>query len=169
MPSARPPTPQAPPGVTIRRRRSAHNSSTADTAKRSTLGDVLLEPTRLYVKSALAAIGTGGVKGLAHITGGGLTDNLPRALPEGLEAEIDLSTWTPQGVFRWLAHEGGIEESEMLRTFNCGIGMAVVAERSQTDDIISAFQREGQSARTIGTLKRGAGAPAVRYSGSLQL
>ena len=85
-----------------------------------TLGEALLAPTRLYVKSGLEAIRTGGVKGLAHITGGGITENLPRALPDGLDAEIDLSSWKPGPVFGWLSKSAGIEADEMLRTFNCG-------------------------------------------------
>ncbi len=86
------------------------------------LGEALIAPTRLYVKSALAAIRTGGVKGLAHITGGGITENLPRALPDGLDAQVDLGAWTPLPVFGWLSKSAGIAAAEMLRTFNCGIG-----------------------------------------------
>ena len=100
-------------------------------SRRQALGEALLTPTRLYVKSALEAIRTGGVKGLAHITGGGITENMPRALPKGLDAEIDLDSWTPPPVFGWLARSAGIEEREMLRTFNCGIGLiAVASEKS---------------------------------------
>ncbi|HEY4123186.1 MAG TPA: phosphoribosylformylglycinamidine cyclo-ligase, partial [Rhizomicrobium sp.] len=91
-----------------------------------TLGEALIAPTQLYVKSALAAIATGGVKGLAHITGGGITENLPRALPEGLDAQVDLGAWTPLPVFGWLSKSAGIAAAEMLRTFNCGIGLVVV-------------------------------------------
>ena len=91
-------------------------------------GEALLAPTRIYVKPALAAIRAGGVHALAHITGGGLTENLPRVLPEGLGARIDLDAWDRPEVFDWLQAEGGVEEAEMLRTFNCGVGMiAVVA------------------------------------------
>src|SRR3984885_14254925 len=87
------------------------------------LGEAQLIPTRLYVRAALEAIQTGGVKGLAHITGGGITDNLPRCLPEGLDGEVDLDTIAVLPVFQWLAQQAGIAEAEMLRTFNCGIGM----------------------------------------------
>ena len=79
------------------------------------LGEALLTPTRLYVKSALAAIARGGVKGLAHITGGGITGNLPRVLPKGLDAEVDLSLWRLPPVFGWLAREAGLSDAEMLR------------------------------------------------------
>ncbi len=133
------------------------------------LGQALMAPTRLYVKSALAAIRTGGVKGLAHITGGGITENLPRALPEGLDAEIDLSAWTPHPVFGWLAKSAGIAQAEMLRTFNCGIGLIAVADATKAGQIIDAFGDEGEKALRIGTLVKGGGEAKVRYTGTLKL
>ncbi len=133
------------------------------------LGEALLTPTRLYVEGALAAIHAGGVKGLAHITGGGITENTPRALPEGLDAEIDLDTWTPPPVFAWLAKSAGIAQAEMLRTFNCGIGLvAVVAEKS-AGHVIDAFQECGDKAVRIGGLVPGSGEAKVRYVGTLKL
>ncbi len=92
------------------------------------LGEALLTPTRLYVRAALAAMHTGGVKGLAHITGGGITDNLPRCLPDGLDAEVDLGAIAVLPVFQWLAGQAAIAQGEMLRTFNCGIGLVAVAD-----------------------------------------
>jgi len=133
------------------------------------LSEALLAPTRLYVKSALSAIHTGGVKGLAHITGGGITENLPRALPEGLDADVDLAAWTPAPVFGWLAKSAGIAEAEMLRTFNCGIGMVVVADPNRAGHIIDAFQESGDRATRIGTLVAGSGETKVRYRGALKL
>jgi phosphoribosylformylglycinamidine cyclo-ligase len=133
------------------------------------LGEALLAPTRLYVKSALAAIHTGGVKGLAHITGGGITENLPRVLPEGLDAEIDLAAWMPQPVFGWIAKSAGVAEREMLRTFNCGIGLIVVASDKAAGHVIDAFQENGDRATRIGKLVLGAGEPSVRYGGVLKL
>ena len=133
------------------------------------LGEALLEPTRLYVKGALEAIRTGGVKGLAHITGGGITDNLPRALPQGLDAEVDLSTWTPLPVFGWLAKSAGIAQAEMLRTFNCGIGLVAVASAKDSGHVIDAFQECGEKAWRIGKLVRGEGEAKVRYKGALKL
>lgn len=131
------------------------------------LGEALLTPTRLYVKSALSAIRQGGIKGLAHITGGGITENLPRVLPEGLDAEIDLGSWAPSPVFGWLARSSGIAVLEMLRTFNCGIGLIVVAEPEKANDIIAAFTGAGESALVIGRLISGAGEEAtVRYRGA---
>jgi phosphoribosylformylglycinamidine cyclo-ligase len=120
------------------------------------LGEALMAPTRLYVKSALTAIRTGGVKGLAHITGGGITENLPRALPDGLDAEIDLGTWTPPGVFPWLAQTAGIETVEILRTFNCGIGLVAIVAPMQAGHVIDAFQESGDKAMRIGTLVKSA-------------
>ena len=133
------------------------------------LGECLLAPTALYVKSALAAIRAGGVKGLAHITGGGITENLPRALPEGLRAEIDLAAWSPQPVFSWLARSAGIEEREMLRTFNCGIGLVIIADSKHVAEIIKAFSGFGQTAMTIGMLAAAPGAAHVLYRGALRL
>jgi phosphoribosylformylglycinamidine cyclo-ligase len=132
------------------------------------LGEALLTPTRLYVKSALAAIRRGGVKGLAHITGGGITGNLPRALPVGLDAEVDLAAWKLPRVFQWLAREAGLPEAEMLRTFNCGIGLIVVADAAKAADIIGAFEEAGEQAFPIGALVPAGGPePEVRYRGRL--
>jgi phosphoribosylformylglycinamidine cyclo-ligase len=128
------------------------------------LGEALLTPTRLYVKGALAAI-RAGAKGLAHITGGGITDNLPRCLPDGLDAQVDLSAITPLPVFPWLARTGGVAEAEMLRAFNCGIGMVAVADAAQADAVIAAF---GDGVR-IGTLVAGSGEARVRYQNALKL
>jgi phosphoribosylformylglycinamidine cyclo-ligase len=130
------------------------------------LGEALLTPTRLYVQSGLAAIRAGGVKGLAHITGGGITENLPRALPDGLDAEIDLAAWAPLPVFGWLAKSAGIGEREMLRTFNCGIGLIAVVAPEKVDETISAFA--GESVSRIGTLVPGDGEPKVRYRSALK-
>jgi phosphoribosylformylglycinamidine cyclo-ligase len=132
------------------------------------LGDALLTPTRLYVKSALTAIGTGGVKGMAHITGGGITENLPRVLPSHLDAAVDLQTWHMPHVFRWLCEASGLDDAEMLRTFNCGIGLIVVAAADKAGHIIDAFGDTGERAFRIGELVRGKdGKSTVRYSGAL--
>jgi phosphoribosylformylglycinamidine cyclo-ligase len=133
------------------------------------LGEALLIPTRLYVRSCLEAIQTGGVKGLAHITGGGITDNLPRCLPKGLDAEVDLSTISLLPVFQWLAKEAGIVESEMLRTFNCGIGMVAVSDEKHAGHVIDAFQEAGQQATRIGKLIESDGEAKVVYRGALKL
>ncbi|WBU61319.1 phosphoribosylformylglycinamidine cyclo-ligase [Paracoccus albus] len=129
-----------------------------------TLGKALLVPTRLYVKPALAAIRAGGVHGLAHITGGGLTENLPRILPDVLGAEIDLSAWSMPPVFKWLSDAGGIDTAEMLKTFNCGIGMVVVADAGRADTLVALLSDAGEQVARIGTVTAGNG---IRYSGTL--
>ena len=132
--------------------------------------DALLTPTRLYVKSALEAIRTGGVKGFAHITGSGITENVPRVLPNGCDAEIDLSSWPLPPLFRWLAREAGLDDREMLRTFNCGIGLVVIADTAQSGAVIAAFQNTGERAFRIGQLiPAREEEPAVRYRGELKL
>jgi phosphoribosylformylglycinamidine cyclo-ligase len=142
--------------------------SPAPFAGETSLGDALLTPTRLYVKSALAAIATGGVKGLAHITGGGITENLPRVLPDGFDAGVDLASWTLPPVFWWLMQEADLPESEMLKTFNCGIGMIAVCEPAHADAVAAAFSRAGERVFRIGSLVPGAdGQPCVRYRGAL--
>ena len=128
------------------------------------LGAALLAPTRLYVKSVLAAIREGGVHGLAHITGGGLTENLPRVLPEGLGAEIDLGAWSLPPVFGWLKREGGLDTSEMLKTFNSGIGMVVVVSPEKADAIAALLDAEGETVHRLGRVTAGQG---VAYTGSL--
>ncbi|WP_170367188.1 phosphoribosylformylglycinamidine cyclo-ligase [Ruegeria arenilitoris] len=128
------------------------------------LGEALLTPTRLYVKPALAAIRAGGVNALAHITGGGLTENLPRVLPDDLGAQIDLNAWDLPPVFRWLAETGGIAEAEMLKTFNCGIGMIVVCAADRADDLAALLTDAGESVARIGSVTEGAG---VSYAGTL--
>jgi phosphoribosylformylglycinamidine cyclo-ligase len=138
-------------------------------ARDVSLGEALLTPTTLYVKSALAAIAGGGVHGLAHITGGGITDNLPRALPGGLNADIDLGAWTPLPVFAWLAKSAGIEEREMLRTFNCGLGLIAIVSPDKANEAIAAFAAHGQHATVIGKLVEGQGEPEVLYRGKLKL
>ncbi|WP_170399255.1 phosphoribosylformylglycinamidine cyclo-ligase [Ruegeria arenilitoris] len=128
------------------------------------LGEALLTPTRLYVKPALQAIRAGGVHALAHITGGGLTENLPRVLPEGLGAQIDLNAWDLPPVFRWMAETGGIVEAEMLKTFNCGIGMIVVCAEDRADDLTALLAEAGETVSRLGTVTD---APGMAYSGQL--
>ncbi|MGR3838843.1 MAG: phosphoribosylformylglycinamidine cyclo-ligase [Cognatishimia sp.] len=117
-----------------------------------TLGASLLKPTKLYVKAALSAVRNGGVHGLAHITGGGLTENLPRVLPEGLGAQIYLDTWTLPGVFQWLAETGGMSEAEMLKTFNCGIGMILVVAADQVASVQETLAESGEIAVVLGNV-----------------
>jgi len=129
-----------------------------------TLGAALLTPTRLYVKQALAAVKSGGVHALAHITGGGLTENLPRVLPEGLGADINLDAWELPEVFKWLAATGGMAEAELLKTFNSGIGMILSVDASEADRLKALLEAEGETVSVLGAVTAGEG---VRYSGSL--
>jgi phosphoribosylformylglycinamidine cyclo-ligase len=138
--------------------------------EKSSLGDAILTPTRIYVKSCLSAMReTKAVKGFAHITGGGFPDNIPRVLPKGLGARIDLSRVPVKPVFKWLAAEGGIVQSEMLRTFNCGIGMIVIAAAKDAAAVIAAFARAGEQALAIGKVVAAAGEARVVYDGKLDL
>jgi len=129
-----------------------------------TLGQALLTPTRLYVKQALTAIRAGGVHGLAHITGGGLTENPPRVLPDGLACEIDLGAWTLPPVFRWLASTANMAEAELLKTFNCGIGMILVVAEDQADALTALLAAGGESVVRLGRIVEGQG---VQYTGHL--
>jgi phosphoribosylformylglycinamidine cyclo-ligase len=129
-----------------------------------TLGQALLAPTALYVKGAVAALKAGGLHGLAHITGGGLTENLPRALNDGQGAEIDLNAWDLPPVFKWLAEQGGIAPEEMLKTFNCGIGMVAIVAADQSDALAALFAEAGHGVVTLGQVVAGEG---VSYSGNL--
>ena len=117
------------------------------------------------MKGAVAAIRHGGVlRGLAHITGGGLTENVPRAMPDGLGVEIDLDTWDLPPVFRWLAGQGGIVEAEMLKTFNSGVGMVAIVPEEQVNVATSCFADDGHRVVQIGRVVEGTG---VTYRGSL--
>ena len=128
------------------------------------LGAALLAPTRIYVAAALAAIRTGGVHGLAHITGGGLTENLPRVLPEGLGADINLEAWVLPPVFAWLNATAGLEQAELLKTFNCGIGMIAVVSPDEANTLRAVCEAAGEKVVTLGTVTDGEG---IRYAGVL--
>jgi len=149
-----------------------------------TVAEALLTPTRIYVKPLLAAIrATGGgkagaVKALSHITGGGLAENLPRVLPDGVAAHVDLAALSPMPkVFGWLADTGRLDDAEMLRTFNCGIGMVVVADMGRAGDVMAALTEAGEAPRVIGEIiaptgvkshAKGKGvSEAVNFTGSL--
>ena len=135
-----------------------------------TLGGALLTPTRLYVRSCLRAIReTGAVKGLAHITGGGFTDNIPRVLPKHLGVDIDLERLPVLPVFKWLAEQGGIAELEMLRTFNCGIGMIAIVEPGAVDEVTEAFTASGETVALLGKVIETKGEHRVVYNGHLDL
>jgi phosphoribosylformylglycinamidine cyclo-ligase len=135
----------------------------------ASLGEAMLTPTRIYIRSCLAAIReTGGVKALAHITGGGLTENIPRVLPADCGVRIDLARVPALPVFKWLAASGGIVEAEMLRTFNCGIGMIALVEPAKADAVTAVLDREGEQVVRLGDVVAVSGeSPRVIYDGHL--
>ncbi|MDJ0812571.1 MAG: phosphoribosylformylglycinamidine cyclo-ligase [Woeseiaceae bacterium] len=124
--------------------------------------DRLLEPTRIYVKPVLELMRSITVKGLSHITGGGISENLPRVLPDSVHALIDTSSWQQGPVFDWLAATGNIAEEEMRRTFNCGVGMIVAVAAADLDDALARLRELGEDAWHIGSVADGAGAVAFR-------
>ena len=123
--------------------------------------EALLEPTRIYAASMLALLKSVSVKGIAHITGGGISENLPRMIPEALNAEIDTASWAPGPVFDWIARHGNIEVDEMRRTFNCGVGMVVAVNVADIPAALEILQAHGERAWHIGQVRDGAG--AVRF------
>jgi len=143
-------------GFSLVRRIVEHSGAPFDGAApfepERTLADALLTPTRIYVRPCLAVIAGGAVKALAHITGGGLLENIPRVLPDGCGVELDAAAWTPPPVFGWLQRQGNVAEQEMARTFNCGIGMAVVVAAGDAAATIAAFQQHGERATAIGQI-----------------
>lgn len=124
------------------------------------LGDVVMAPTQIYVKPLLKLINEINVKGMAHITGGGLVDNVPRVLPENTQAVLHRDSWQMPELFRWLQMKGGVADAEMVRVFNCGIGMVVIMSASQADAAIQSLKAEGLHAWTVGeVVERPVGAP----------
>src|SRR6476659_6892395 len=130
----------------------------------TTVADALLATHRSYLPLVRPLLGSGVLKGMAHITGGGITDNLPRVLPEGTEAVVDLGAWEVPPVFRWLASAGSVPQSDMLRTFNMGIGLVIVVAASDQDRVLRTLEEPG--ARVIGEIRRGP-QPQVRYAGGV--
>ena len=135
-------------------------------APKRSLGSALLTPTRIYVKSGLALHRAGLVKGLAHITGGGLIENLPRILPSGTTAHIAAAAWELPGVFSWLMEVGGIAADEMLRTFNCGIGMVAVVAPEDAEAALRCLENTGETVFRVGEITpRATDAPAILFDG----
>ena len=144
--------------------------SPAPFAAGQTLGEAILTPTRIYVKACLSVIrATKAVKGLAHITGGGFPDNIPRVLPQGLGASIDLARIPTLPVFRWLATAGNIARDELLRTFNCGVGMIAIAAPRDAQSVIDAFAHANERAFLLGKVIEVSGDLRVAYTGKLDL
>ena len=132
------------------------------------LADALLQPTRIYVKPLLELIANKPVHGLAHITGGGLSENIPRVLPDHLQAVIDLDSWQLPGIFRWLRQHGNVANHEMLRTFNCGTGMVIAVPAAEASACIAELASAGEHAWQIGQVRaRADHAPAIEFAGEL--
>jgi phosphoribosylformylglycinamidine cyclo-ligase len=135
-----------------------------------TLGEALLTPTRIYVKPILRLLReTDGVKALAHITGGGFQDNIPRVLPEHLGVEINLRAIQVPKVFSWLAEQGNLAEAEMLRTFNCGIGMAAIVDARKATEVLDILAAAGENAILLGCVIESRMGGRVIFSGQLEL
>ena len=128
----------------------------------ATLGEVLLTPTRIYVKSCLAAVKTGKVKAMAHITGGGLSENIPRVLPQGLGVTLRLDSWPISPLFQWLRDSAALDDTEFFRTFNCGIGMVLVVRAADAETIRALLQEEVETVYTLGEVTADE-ARSVRY------
>ncbi len=136
----------------------------SDSINNSSLGKALLKPTKIYVKSLLELLKTVPVHALAHITGGGLTENLPRILPEGLNALIDLNRWQFPEIFKWLQTHGNISQTEMLTTFNCGIGMIVCVDAKDETETMDLLTALGETVFSIGEIISASGKAEVVYT-----
>lgn len=117
--------------------------------------DALIEPTRIYIKALLPAIRSGRIAALAHITGGGLLENIPRVLPEGAHARVDADAWAQPALMAFLQSEGNIEPAEMARTFNCGIGMVLAVDQKDVTDVRAQLERAGETVLQIGAIVGG--------------
>ena len=146
----------------IRRILDAHGEDPDRTVGGTPLHDALLAPTRIYAKSVLPLARDGVVHAIAHITGGGIVENLPRVLPSGTRAVIDTSSWRRPPIFEWLQDAGGVAEDEMLRTFNCGVGMLLVAGSDAAGALVDTLEANGEHAWIAGRVDEGQGAPEVR-------
>ena len=148
----------------IRKVLEVSNSDLKQPLADTTLGEALLAPTRIYVKPLLELHNKIDIHAMAHITGGGLPENLPRVLPEGTKAVIDANSWERPQVFNWLQQQGNIEESEMLRTFNCGVGMVICVAEQDADQTLETLSQAGETVWRLGHIEESAGAPEVVVS-----
>ena len=142
-------------------------ASLNDTFGETTLGETLLTPTKLYVKPVLSLIDQITLKGVAHITGGGLTENIPRVLPKGINVDIDLNTWQLPPIFQWLQTKGNIAMDEMLKTFNCGVGLVLVVSQQDVSQALAHLKDVGETAWVIGQTRRAAtetDSPSVTFT-----
>lgn len=148
----------------IRKVIEKNSTSLDDNLKGLPLGKALLEPTKIYVKSLFTLLETVPVHALAHITGGGLTENLPRVLPEGLNAAIDLKSWEFPEIFQWLQQQGNISQADMLTTFNCGIGMIVCVDANDESETLAILKQQGEKVFSLGKVFSSSGKPEVIYN-----
>jgi phosphoribosylformylglycinamidine cyclo-ligase len=149
----------------VMRQKGLFLADPAPFAPGETLASALLVPTRIYVRSLLGLLEQDLIKALAHITGGGLMENVPRVLPEGVTARIDPASWRAPPVFRWLHEAGQITPEEMLRVFNCGIGMVVVVDPSSADAVVRHLEEQGETVYRLGALAPGEGPARVELAG----
>ncbi len=147
----------------IRKIIETSSASLSDTLNGKPLGKALLEPTKIYVKSLLELLKAVPVHALAHITGGGLTENMPRVLPDGLDASIDLNAWDFPETFKWLQKQGNVSLKDMLTTFNCGIGMIVCVDAENEADTLELLKQQGETVYSIGEIIASSGKPEVIY------
>ena len=145
----------------IRKIIEVSHSKLDDELDGNSLAHWLLAPTRIYVKPLLSLFNTVSVHALAHITGGGLTENLPRVMPADTQAQIDTRTWERPAIFEWLQETGKVATEEMYRTFNCGIGMVVCVDKADEQQALEHLQSQDEQARVIGHIGPGDGTPAV--------
>ncbi len=151
-------------GYSLIRKIITHSgASLNDSFSGKTLGEALLEPTRIYVKPLLSLLNKVPVHAFAHITGGGLTENLPRVLPQGVHAHIELSSWALPDIFQWLKEQGNVSLADMLITFNCGIGMIVCVSAEDEQASLDSLKSSGETAFVIGELVASEGKPEVHY------
>ncbi len=139
----------------VRKLIDVHNIDLTTTLNGTLLGDHLLAPTRIYVSSVLSLLNQVPVHAIAHITGGGLPGNLQRVLPEGCRAELESRSWTTPPIFTWLRELAGIDQHEMFRTFNCGIGMVLVVPSKSASPCINLLEQHGETASVIGVIHKG--------------
>lgn len=148
----------------IRKIIEKNNIALDDSLNGVTLGKALLEPTRIYVKPLLTLLETVPVHALAHITGGGLTENIPRVLPEGLNASINLNSWELLDIFKWIQQQGNITQADMLTTFNCGVGMIACVDANNEAETLAILSQQGEAAFSLGEIVASSGKPEVVYS-----
>ncbi|WP_119344592.1 phosphoribosylformylglycinamidine cyclo-ligase [Facilibium subflavum] len=148
----------------VRKILETHNTKLNTPFNGTTLGETLLTPTKIYVKTILSLLDTFDIHAISHITGGGFTENIPRVLPQSKQAVINLASWQFPEIFQWLQRQGNIPQDEMLKTFNCGAGMILAVNPAQKQSILNALENLGENAWEIGFIdNREHGQPAIRY------